>query len=49
LIKEPACSARRFSSDAVIGESLEWATDPPLKPATLGAALAAATDEFIAA
>jgi hypothetical protein len=38
-----------ISSDAVIGESLERATDPRLKPATLGAALAAAVNDDLPA
>jgi hypothetical protein len=38
-----------ISSDAVIGESLERATDRALKPATLGAALAAAVNDDLPA
>src|SRR6516165_11728418 len=38
-----------ISSDAVIGESLERATDPTLKPATLGAGLAAAVNDDLPA
>jgi hypothetical protein len=38
-----------ISTDAVIGESLERATDPTLKPATLGAALVAAVNDDLPA
>ena len=38
-----------ISSDAVIGESLERATDPRLRPAALGAALAAAVNDDLPA
>ena len=38
-----------ISSDAVMGESLERATDPTFKPATLGAALAAAVNDDLPA
>jgi hypothetical protein len=36
-----------ISSDAVVGESLERATDPTLRPATLGAALAASVNDHL--
>jgi hypothetical protein len=38
-----------ISTDAVVGESLERATDPTLKPATLGAALVAAVNDDLPA
>ena len=44
-----ACLATPISSDAVIGESLERATDPTLKPTTLGAALVAAVNDELPA
>jgi hypothetical protein len=48
-----AVPARLFgtliSNDAVIGESLEGATDPTLKPASLGGALVAAVKDDLAA
>jgi hypothetical protein len=41
--------ATPISTDAVIGESLERATDPDLKPAMLGAALVAAVNDDLPA
>jgi hypothetical protein len=41
--------ATPISTDAVIGESLERATDPTLKPATLGATLVAAINDDLPA